>query len=71
MKLLLLADTHVPTRARDLPELVWDEVAKAEVVLHAGDWVDVALLDELDARSARLRSCPWMERVGASPPEGL
>jgi putative phosphoesterase len=63
VKLLLLADTHVPTRARDLPEPVWDEVAKAELVLHAGDWVDVALLDELDARSARLLAC-WGNNDG-------
>ena len=45
MRLLLIADTHVPKRARDLPHRVWDEVARADVVLHAGDWVDATLLD--------------------------
>jgi uncharacterized protein len=29
-------------------------VAAADVVVHAGDWVDVALLDELEARARRL-----------------
>ena len=29
MRLLLIADTHVPKRARDLPAQVWDEVADA------------------------------------------
>lgn len=53
-RILLLADTHVPTRARALPEAVWREVERAEVVVHAGDWVDVSLLDELEARAARL-----------------
>jgi len=53
-RLLLLADTHVPRRARDLPTQVWREVEAADVVIHAGDWVDVALLDELQARSTRL-----------------
>jgi putative phosphoesterase len=52
--LLILADTHVPKRARDLPAQVWDAVAAADVVVHAGDWVDVALLDELERRSRRL-----------------
>jgi putative phosphoesterase len=52
--LLILADTHVPKRARDLPADVWAAVAAADVVLHAGDWVDVALLDELERRSRRL-----------------
>ncbi|SFI93458.1 metallophosphoesterase family protein [Amycolatopsis sacchari] len=54
MRLLLLADTHVPKRARVLPEEVWQAVDKADVVIHAGDWVEVALLDELAARSRRL-----------------
>nr|WP_255622654.1 metallophosphoesterase [Tessaracoccus sp. OS52] len=54
MRLLLLADTHVPARARDLPEQVWAEVEAADVVVHAGDWVTPALLDELERRSTRL-----------------
>ena len=54
MRLLLLADTHVPRRARDLPPAVWDAVDTADVVIHAGDWVDVSLLDALSARAARL-----------------
>jgi putative phosphoesterase len=54
VRLLLIADTHVPRRARDLPPQVWDEVAAADLVVHAGDWVDASLLDELESRSARL-----------------
>jgi putative phosphoesterase len=50
MRLLLLADTHVPRRARDLPGQVWDEVDRADVVVHAGDWVEPALLDALQER---------------------
>jgi len=57
LRLLLLADTHVPRRARDLPAAVWDEVDRADVVVHAGDWVDVALLDALGARARRLLAC--------------
>ncbi|MET8999886.1 YfcE family phosphodiesterase [Amycolatopsis sp. NPDC004169] len=54
MRLLLISDTHLPARARELPAQVWAEVAAADVVVHAGDWVDVALLDELEERSKRL-----------------
>jgi putative phosphoesterase len=54
MRLLLISDTHLPARARELPPQVWAEVAAADVVVHAGDWVDVALLDELEERSKRL-----------------
>ena len=53
-RLLLLADTHVPTRARQLPEQVWRAVDEADVVVHAGDWVDAATLDALRERSSRL-----------------
>ena len=53
-RLLLLADTHVPARAADLPAEVWRAVAAADVVVHAGDWVDVGLLDRLEGAAARL-----------------
>jgi putative phosphoesterase len=53
-KLLLVSDTHLPKRARVLPEQLWAAIDEADVVFHAGDWVDVALLDELQARSAKL-----------------
>lgn len=53
-RLLLIADTHIPPRARAMPAQVWDEVARADVVLHAGDWVEEGVLDELEARSRRL-----------------
>ncbi len=54
MRLLILADTHLPKRARDLPTEVWAAVEAADAVLHAGDWVHVALLDELEARATRV-----------------
>ena len=64
MKLLLITDTHVPKRARDLPLRVWEEVDRADVVLHAGDWVDLSLLDALEERSALLIGC-WGNNDGA------
>jgi uncharacterized protein len=63
VRLLLLADTHVPRRARDLPARVWDEVDRADLVVHAGDWVDLALLDALAARSTALLAC-WGNNDG-------
>jgi putative phosphoesterase len=53
-KLLFMADTHLPQRAKDLPTRLWDEVEAADVVFHAGDWVEAGLLDELERRSRRL-----------------
>ncbi len=53
-RLLLVADTHVPKRARQLPAPVWDAVEQADVVFHAGDWVVPELLDEFEQRSRQL-----------------
>jgi uncharacterized protein len=41
-------------RAADLPAPVWDAVDATDVVIHAGDWVSVDLLDALEERAARL-----------------
>ena len=54
LQLVLMADTHLPRRARRLPDPVWRAVDAADVVVHAGDWVDVALLDELEHRAPRV-----------------
>lgn len=63
VRLLILADTHLPTRARDLPRPVWEELDRAEAVLHAGDWVDVVLLDAMEAALAP-RGVPLVGVVG-------
>jgi putative phosphoesterase len=54
VRLLLLSDTHLPKRAKALPPRLLDELPDADVVVHAGDWVDTATLDLLEARCRRL-----------------
>ncbi|GAQ60260.1 hypothetical protein SsS58_00600 [Streptomyces scabiei] len=54
VRLLLTTDTHLPKRAKALPERLLAEIAEADVVVHAGDWVDEDTLDLLQARSRRL-----------------
>ncbi|MEO3752055.1 metallophosphoesterase [Streptomyces sp. B6B3] len=54
MRLLLTSDTHVPKRAGTLPDRLLDEARRADVVIHAGDWVDVATLDLLTRHARRL-----------------
>ncbi|MGW0160045.1 metallophosphoesterase family protein [Mycobacterium sp. NPDC003323] len=63
MRLLLISDTHLPTRARDMPAQVWAAVEAADVVVHAGDWVHVDLLDRLEQRAHRLIAC-WGNNDG-------
>ncbi|MFE1139251.1 metallophosphoesterase family protein [Streptomyces rochei] len=54
MRLLIMSDTHLPKRAKALPEPLLARVPHADVVLHAGDWVDTATLDLLERLSRRL-----------------
>ncbi|PVZ10960.1 metallophosphoesterase family protein [Actinomycetospora cinnamomea] len=66
MHLVLMSDTHLPVRRptrRVLPAELWAAVDEADVVVHAGDWMDPALLDELERRSARLIAC-WGNNDG-------
>lgn len=49
-----MSDTHLPKRAKALPPELLDRVPRADVVIHAGDWVDAATLDLLEERSRRL-----------------
>ena len=45
----VIADTHMPRRARVLPEGLIPHLERADLILHAGDLVDPALLEELAA----------------------
>ena len=58
MDLLIISDTHLPVRAKDLPEAVWAAVDEVDVVIHAGDWVSVDLLDALQDRPGELLQQP-------------
>ncbi len=50
---VLLSDTHLPKRAKDLPASLWDDLDAADLVVHAGDWVDLATLDAVQGRARR------------------
>jgi putative phosphoesterase len=54
LRVVLTADTHLPRRARALPAELWAAIDAADLVVHAGDWVEPPLLDELEQRAARL-----------------
>lgn len=46
---VVLADTHVPRRAKGLPEALLPHLELADLILHAGDLMDPTLLDTLSA----------------------
>ena len=53
-RVVVLSDTHLPRRAKDLPAAVWAAVEAADLVVHAGDWCDAATVLALRSRRARL-----------------
>ncbi|OFW56905.1 MAG: hypothetical protein A2W01_00530 [Candidatus Solincola sediminis] len=46
-RLILLADTHIPKAAAALPQGLLESFKGADMILHAGDIVDISVLDEL------------------------
>jgi uncharacterized protein len=47
MKIGVLSDTHIPTAAPALPSVVFEIFKDVDLILHAGDIVDLSVLDEL------------------------
>lgn len=47
MLAVVIADTHIPRRAKTLPEGLLQYLKKADQLLHAGDLMDLGLLDTL------------------------
>jgi putative phosphoesterase len=47
MRVGVISDTHVPTIARSLPSAIFEVFQGVDLILHAGDILDLSILDEL------------------------
>lgn len=47
MRILALSDTHIPAMAEDIPKAVYEEAAKCDLILHAGDFTELSLYEKL------------------------
>jgi hypothetical protein len=47
MKIGVISDTHVPTAATALPPVIYDIFKGVDLILHAGDLVELSVLDDL------------------------
>ncbi len=54
MKVLVLADTHVPSRCREMPDEVWDLIEEADAVIHAGDFDSHKVYQQIEEKSGQL-----------------
>ena len=44
----VISDTHIPSRAKKLPRKVFEVFQKTDLILHAGDIVDLLVIDQLE-----------------------
>lgn len=44
----LISDTHIPARAREIPIKVFQIFEKVDYIVHAGDLVDLSVIDKLE-----------------------
>ena len=49
MKIYVISDTHVPVVARELPPELLRAMNDAQLIIHAGDLVELSVLEELRA----------------------
>ncbi|MEA2286434.1 MAG: uncharacterized protein QOJ21_2477 [Solirubrobacteraceae bacterium] len=49
MLLAVISDTHLPRGARRLPDACVERLRSADLILHAGDFSAVSVLDEIEA----------------------
>jgi putative phosphoesterase len=44
----LISDTHIPSRAKGIPKEVFTTFAAVDFIIHAGDLVQLSVIDELE-----------------------
>lgn len=65
MKIVVIADTHIPERAQSLPAKLLEEIKDADLLIHAGDMVSVDFFKELKSLCKNVR----VVRGNMDPPE--
>lgn len=47
MRIGVISDTHIPDRAKEIPQKVLDDFKNVDMIIHTGDLVDLSVLDKL------------------------
>ena len=47
MKIGVISDTHIPIRAKEIPNTVLESLKNMDMIIHAGDLVELSILDSL------------------------
>lgn len=54
MKIVVISDTHIPERAKELPARIVEEIKTADAVIHAGDFTSIEFFESLKSISKLL-----------------
>ncbi|QMV39995.1 metallophosphoesterase family protein [Cohnella cholangitidis] len=52
MKIVVVSDTHMPRMNKKLPERLIRELVNANAIIHAGDWTNMSVYEELAKHAA-------------------
>jgi uncharacterized protein len=59
----LISDTHVPKRAMCIPKRVFEIFANVDYIIHAGDLMDLSVVDDLEQVAPVLAVCGNMDSI--------
>jgi len=76
MKIGVIADTHIPDRAKDIPPQILEAFKGVDMVIHSGDFVEISVMDKLktvckDVRAVWGNMDPYEVRKGLPEKEIL
>ncbi|MDD5432887.1 MAG: metallophosphoesterase [Candidatus Omnitrophica bacterium] len=57
IKIVVISDTHIPERSTEIPKKLLDDLKTADMIIHAGDLVDISVLETLK------KICPNVKAV--------
>jgi len=49
LRITVLSDTHMPRKAKQLPDKVLKSIERTDAIIHAGDFMDITVLEYLRA----------------------
>jgi len=58
----LISDTHIPTRAKAVPEKALDALKDSSLIVHAGDLIQLSVLNDLERLAPVVAVCGNMDR---------
>jgi hypothetical protein len=56
MKIGVISDTHIPISSKDIPDKILEEFKNVDMIIHAGDLVDLSVLDKLHSVCKDIRA---------------